>query len=215
MLISSPYIPGNHYATSAKQLLGVVKHLERLHKKGYVHGDIRAYNIIFAGDTGYLIDFDNSGGLDLESTRYPEGYKRVLKDGSRKGIEGALVRKWHDWRDLICVLFSLHHIEPPEGNPPNTDQEELQRLREAEALRKEKVFLRDKFAYREDPSRDDIRRLKQFLTDADSWNVSLSEDFINELTERGLLVADGAGRDMSGIATGSTINSPFVLVPVE
>jgi serine/threonine protein kinase len=194
MIISSPNIKGKHYATSAKQLLGVVKHLEQLHQQACVHGDIRAYNIIFAGDTGYLIDFDISG-LDKESTRYPEGYNRTLKDGSRRGTEGARIRKWHNWRDLIFILFVLHQVDPPNGavNPCETEQEELQRLRKERALNKEKMFACDTFADKEDPSSADIERVKEFLVQADGWNVSPSEDFRTELTERGLLGADSTG----------------------
>jgi Fungal protein kinase len=68
MVLSSPYIKGTHYATKVSQLLGVINHLEQLHKRGYVHGDIRAFNIIFTEDSGYLIDFDIGGLEDENST---------------------------------------------------------------------------------------------------------------------------------------------------
>jgi serine/threonine protein kinase len=171
-----------------KQLLGVVNHLEQLHQLGYVHGDIRAYNVIFVGDAGYLIDFDMSGS-DEESTRYPEGYNRCLKDGSRQGTEGARIRKWHDWRGLIFILFVLHQVDPPMGalKPFETEHDELQHLRKERALHKEKFFVCDNFAYKEDPSSTDIGRVKEFLVQADGWSVSPSEDFRTELTERGFL----------------------------
>jgi serine/threonine protein kinase len=57
LVLSSPRIPGQHYATSVQQLLDAVNELENLHAAGYVHGDIRAYNIIFSDSGARLIDF--------------------------------------------------------------------------------------------------------------------------------------------------------------
>jgi serine/threonine protein kinase len=194
VILSSPSIKGKHYATSVKQLLGVVNHLEQLHQLGYVPGDIRAYNVLFVGDAGYLIDFDTSGS-DEESTRYPEGYNRCLKDGSRKGTEGARIRKWHDWRDLIFILFVLHQVDPPMGALKHfeTEHDELRHLRKERALNNEKLFVCDNFADKEDTSSIDIGRVKEFLIQADGWNVSPSQDFRTELTERGLLGAGSVG----------------------
>jgi hypothetical protein len=196
LILSSPYIKGKHYASSVKELLGVVSHLELLHEQGYVHGDVRAYNIIFSGDDGHLIDFD-IGGLDEESTKYPEGYNSALNDGIRRGKEGVRIRKYHDWRALIHVLFNLHHVDPPneeiEDVPLHeTEQQELQRLREnnrrlraKNGLRQEKVFLQRNFAREKEPSVAEISRLKSFLKDIDGWNVTLDINFEHDLSEQG------------------------------
>jgi hypothetical protein len=228
LILSSPYLKGKHYATSEKQLLGVVEDLERLHNIGYVHGDIRAFNIIFGHNGGCLIDFD-IGGLDKESTKYPEGYNSALNDGLRMVNEGHRIRKYHDWRALLHVLFVLHQVDPPkygtaseEISLEETEQEELQRLREQNRrlhtralLLEEKSYILSRFAKDEDPSTEEICRLKKFLGDINGWAITLSVDFEKDLAGLRLLNTDSSGRATSGIATGSFRNKPYVMVPIE
>ena len=45
-VISTEYHEGIHYAKRPEHLLPIVNHLEQLHENGYVHGDIRAYNMV-------------------------------------------------------------------------------------------------------------------------------------------------------------------------
>jgi serine/threonine protein kinase len=113
MVLSSPYILGEHYATSVQQLLEAVNELDKLHSAGYVHGDIRAYNIIFKNDGICFIDFDIGGQVGIDSTKYTAGYTQYLRDGTRVGKPGEAILKRHDWRALMLILFEKHRVNPP------------------------------------------------------------------------------------------------------
>ncbi len=89
--------------------------LRELHKNGYVHGDIRGFNVLFSENGGGLIDFDFSGTPD---DTYPPGYRRSLTDGDRIGdgkpeSEDKKLAFWHDWYALGKLIFSYHDIKPP------------------------------------------------------------------------------------------------------
>ena len=46
-IIAIPFREGGHVANKPSAFLPVIDHLQELHEKGYVHGDIRAYNTVF------------------------------------------------------------------------------------------------------------------------------------------------------------------------
>lgn len=45
-IISTEYHEGIHYAKLPEHIFPIIDHLEQLHENGYVHGDIRAYNMV-------------------------------------------------------------------------------------------------------------------------------------------------------------------------
>ena len=126
LVISIPYRKGIHYAKRPRSFLPIIDQLQKLHKAGYVHGDIRAFNTVFGekeDGPGYLIDFDFS---DVPNSVYPEGYNRDLPDGDRIGVgySGALpddqkthkneqMQTWHDWYALGKLMFAVHRIQIP------------------------------------------------------------------------------------------------------
>jgi hypothetical protein len=70
-----------------------------------VHGDRRAYNMVFIdGVGGKLIDFDYSGKHGQRC--YPPGFCQNLSDAERhpRAIEGELTRKEHDCFSLGAVM---------------------------------------------------------------------------------------------------------------
>ena len=102
LVISVPYRHGTHTTTSPTGFIPIIEQLDLLHKKGVVHGDIRAFNTVFVDDNeGWLIDFDFGGELTSNPT-YPRGYKEVLEDGTRMGVEGKPIRKCDDW--YVCSV---------------------------------------------------------------------------------------------------------------
>jgi RIO1 family len=179
MVLSSPRLPGHHYASSVQQMLHAVKELDRMHTAGYVHGDIRAYNMIFNDDGVRLIDFDFSGKIGHNSTRYPQGYVQKLKDGSRVGNAGDPIVAWHDWRALIMVLFDRHDVTP---HDENRNYEEIVGL-----FAKRKSFLQS-FAKGRDPDASEIEELKAFLRRIIDWDVSLHPEFEADLEKSGLAI---------------------------
>jgi hypothetical protein len=118
LVIATPYRPGCHVAKKPKAFLPIIDQLEKLNEKGFVHGDIRAFNTVFGEqeDHGWLIDFDFGGKLGT-GTRYPKGYRNRLDDGDRIGDEEnqSDILKWHDWYALCRLFFEVHMFKPPDG----------------------------------------------------------------------------------------------------
>jgi serine/threonine protein kinase len=96
--------PKVHMAQRPSDFIPVINHLQHLHEQGFVHGDIQAFNMVFDGEDGRLIDFDMSGVAG--ETRYPPGYKNELPDAiHRCGVGLHLIEKQHDWYALGSVFF--------------------------------------------------------------------------------------------------------------
>jgi hypothetical protein len=119
LVIATPYRHGGHVAKTPKAFLPIIDQLEMLHKKGFVHGDIRAFNTVFGveEDQGWLIDFDFGG---TPGRMYPTGYHWVLPDGIRVGdgvakASGYRIQSFHDWYALGRLIFEVHVLEPPDG----------------------------------------------------------------------------------------------------
>jgi hypothetical protein len=121
-----PYRHGRHYATNIKDFKPILEHLRRLHENGFVHGDIRGFNMAMKNENeGYLIDFDYGGkvaGSVGNPPMYPEGYKFYLPDGDRpRRPERSPITMKDDLQamtNLMCRLFipaefqasaDLHH----------------------------------------------------------------------------------------------------------
>jgi serine/threonine protein kinase len=194
--------------------LGVVDHLEKLHKSGYVHGDIRASNIIFIEEdvqkkikpNGFLIDFDLSGKEGEEATRYPEGYNVRPYDGYRMVNEGDKITKRDDWFALRHVLFALHEIVPPPVEGARSKDARLEVLE----LKVRLSEYRSLFASYEPPTSRDIRNLKKVLGSVNTWNIQLFVGFQSHLLSLQLygdnIVQPGRH------ATGSTLDREYELV---
>ena len=90
---------------------------EAVARKGNVHGDIRAFNIVFGddknSDAAALIDFDFGGREN--TVKYPPGYVPALGDGVRIGEPGGKITKEHDIRALVHVLGRLHDVSEEES----------------------------------------------------------------------------------------------------
>ena len=111
-ILSYPFIPGSHSPSISAQLRAVLRSVIRLHEAEYVHGDIRASNIVFCPSSGLgcsskrsqLIDFDYCG--EEGKARYPPFFNPVISDGKRhdEASSGALLRKEHDYFALASVF---------------------------------------------------------------------------------------------------------------
>ncbi|KAG7341137.1 hypothetical protein IV203_023088 [Nitzschia inconspicua] len=109
LIIAVPYRNGRHYAESPADFLPIIDQLQALHKAGFVHGDIRAFNTVFKDyKEGWLIDFDFGGRSDVQT--YPTGYRTALVDGTRMGEERETITKYHDWYALGMLMFTIHKI---------------------------------------------------------------------------------------------------------
>lgn len=124
LVIATPYREGQHVATKPSEFVPIINHLQYLHAKGYVHGDIRCFNMILKPNSEYkpndifetandgcLIDFDFGGNSD--GAKYPFGYKQVLHDGSRCGKGNEPIKLSHDWYALGMLIFSCYRFVKP------------------------------------------------------------------------------------------------------
>jgi len=70
-LLQYTFLPGSQSPRSLKQFLCILKVLQKLHKAGFVHSDIRLTNLIFhdSENKAWLIDFDLAGNEEMS---YPE-----------------------------------------------------------------------------------------------------------------------------------------------
>jgi hypothetical protein len=191
VVISIPFVEGNHFASTVEDFIPVVRTLQRMHEEGYVHGDIRCFNIVFGKG---LIDLDFGGRI--ESAKYPPGYNIRILDGERLGRASQNITKWHDWYALIHVIFRLHDLQYPK----NESMERLHR--------------RDRFL--SNARTDDVESLamdlKSFLLDVkDTWTVMLVPSFQLVLEEHGLLDGEAAvipNRNALCQATETATSSP-------
>jgi len=113
LVISVPFREGTHEAKKVSHFIPILKHLQHLHNHNKVHGDIRAFNIIFKDkEKGWLIDLDY-GGVCGEK-KYPEGFNFYLADGHRLEPvdleKDNPIRKFDDIYALWKV-FDLHIIK--------------------------------------------------------------------------------------------------------
>ena len=197
LIISTAYHEGVHYAELPSHFKPIINNLEQLHAQGYVHGDIRAYNIVLqytpsrseakevgggqsnnSGNdcAGWLIDFDY-GGKNCE-VEYPKGYRKLLQDGRRPGKERKKITIMDDWVSLIGLIFHTHIFKRREGAVLSAELElsiqniffELQDCRDMEV---------DQL----------LSLLREYidLTSSNGYYVTLHLDYKADLEECGLL----------------------------
>lgn len=213
VVISIPYVDGEHFASNVGDFIPIVEFLQRLHDNGFVHGDIRCFNIIFGK---CLIDFDY-GGVE-GSVRYPKGYVKELRDGSRIGEEEEVITTWHDWYALLQVILEFHRLQPSQISESNPDRR-LNLLEDEKALRDRcETFLllfRQHKAGDPEPTRDEQKKIVEdvvrFLKDAQEshWTVARSTLFEGSLKDYGFNTGGGGGRrNASEPATDSPPEKP-------
>jgi serine/threonine protein kinase len=185
LIIAIPYKEGHHVATKPTDFIPVMDQLQKLHQHGYAHGDIRAFNVVFCGDSksAFLIDFDFSGN---PGKAYPRGYRQQLIDGSRIGIYGSSnegastpvdedskLAFWHDWYALGQLIFTIFELGPPPGDQHDAGLVSTALLCNAKAWRNLTTT----------PSDDDIKKLKSLLVElaTQNWTVTPRLAFQKEL----------------------------------
>lgn len=193
LIISVPYKEGEHFARAPTDFVPIIKQLGQLHSRGYVHGDIRAYNTVF-GKEGGLIDFDFSR---KPGEPYPKGYRASLVDGSRRGNgevgnKNNEMVKGHDWYALGRLIFAVHRFKPPqdEHNSPLVAEKAHMDTR-WEELRQEPT----------DDEKTELCDLLKRLGEA-KWTVQPSTRFEDALEDAGNTVAVAMQATHRG-ATGS------------
>ena len=106
LAIAVDFIPGVHYFETIHQVSSIVKKLSQLHYAGYVHGDIRALNLVVQGNSAEFIDFDFCGKKN--EVTYPPGYNKRLDDGLREGKANQPITTHDDFMAIQSILDHLH-----------------------------------------------------------------------------------------------------------
>ena len=186
LVIATPYRPGSHTVTKPKGFVPILSELRKLHDKGFVHGDIRAFNTVFNEEDseGYLIDFDYGGRKN--EARYPKGYRRSLDDGHRLGSEGHKIEPWHDWYALGQLIFALHIFLPPDGQSDKRETEFRARISKAHDFWD---------MNNRDPTSEEVKRLENLLCELDEqgWTVRPGQSFgvlLASITDTGLVATN-------------------------
>ena len=178
-IIALPYKKGTHGASKPVDFVPLIDQLIKLHGLGYVHGDIRGFNVVF-GDEGGLIDFDFGGIAGIRT--YPQGYQQSLRDGFRLGSGNAAranhkLEFYHDWYALGNLMFYIHYWDPPPNSTSDAD-----RLSEAESRVNQTLVKWSKL--KSQPSSGELENLKDDLryVDHQKWTVCPTKVFAEELS---------------------------------
>lgn len=109
VLLKYPYIEGTHYATDVRQFIAAIENLSSLHGEDIIHGDIRAFNMVFSEGSCTFIDYDFAG-----HSKYPVNYvSEGLPDVERhtNAVAGRELAKEHDWFALASVMRMHAHTD--------------------------------------------------------------------------------------------------------
>lgn len=112
-LLKYSYFVGSSEVQYFKQYSGICKMLFEIHSLGYCHGDIRPSNMVFNGDTGYLVDYDLAG---KENELYPLGYVSKQSGNEfrmrhRLAIQKNRMKKDHDIHALKFLMNEFKTTE--------------------------------------------------------------------------------------------------------
>ena len=191
LVISVPYREGKHRAEKVSHFLPVLKHLTHLHSQGKVHGDIRAFNIVFVSEKkGWLIDLD-FGGVDGEA-KYPKNFNFQLDDGGRLGKGGQKIYKHHDYYALWEVFQKLHHVAVGQLDPAEAQNFLLDR----ERIESNFVYK----IYHDEDKYDSMKEDFQAFFNKYDFNLTLKEVFDNLLKEHAV---DDEVVNVAGVQHGS------------
>ena len=104
-ILEYDFIEGKSWPSSTKGWTLVLKQIETVHSLGYVHGDLLPRNIVFSGETGYVIDFDL---MRLENTPYVSGYNAALAPYRHVDAKaGEEMKKEHDVHALAHMTIQF------------------------------------------------------------------------------------------------------------
>ena len=99
------YIEGNHQPPNLRAIVDVIKNLNRIHTKGFVHGDIRVTNIVYGYNSGTIIDCDFAAP---EGSKYPDYYSADVPERAKGATRHAVMRKHHDRVSLYWSILASY-----------------------------------------------------------------------------------------------------------
>jgi hypothetical protein len=221
-VLSVPYHVGRHWALRLSEVIRLVEQLRNLHKRGFVHGDVRACNTVFWAESSHLIDFDFGGEVGGQyPPKFPENYQFDLSDGERKRRRpSSEISRIDDVFALMRLIFFKHDVVQPklnfdvsEGTPSDEDMDGTSQLQKRlkrqevklEAIESERKLIRKKrsliaLSRRDDLSHEEVEELLgdliDFLRNVENlgWTVRPTPEFLHAMKLWGFDASDnGAG----------------------
>ena len=115
LVISVPYRVGVHTAKKLSDFAPIMKHLDHLHAHGKVHGDVRAFNMVFPQkqneqgekeSKGWLIDLD-FGGVAGKASYHHDSPRRSIWSSIREFLllYSPCQEKGSPWLLVALVLL--------------------------------------------------------------------------------------------------------------
>jgi hypothetical protein len=186
-VLSVPYHPGRHWAREISEFIPVLEQLRSLHREGFVHGDIRCTNIVFAKDNGNLIDFDFGGKVGGQNPpRFPANYVFDLPDGNRLPRPNAAISMMDDTYAMTQVVLNFHNLQPPPSKLGEGESKPSKDMTKGTSLPPKKLKLEDENAvlWREKELIAERDKLQAFAPQVDDDHPRAAEQAAeNLLTE--------------------------------
>jgi hypothetical protein len=185
---------GPHVATSPGDFIPLLVKLYFLLKEGYVHGDIRCFNMLFGGCEGTFIDLDFSGIIGEQ--RFAQGYNFMeLRDGRRPGSAGEFIAAWHDVTSFLRTFDYCHDLVPPATLGPSAASQMKTNLENImnifDAFRREAMIRLASGSAKMSMDNLDgrlaggIKGLYKFLKEAerDGWGLTMNADYLEGILQ--------------------------------
>jgi len=105
-----PFIKGNAFKPTIGGWLQILGQIQRMHRIGFVHGDLFPQNVVFDDqDGGYVIDFDLSRkeGQQYVSHLLHSQFRRFCHPNAFPGRQMEKHHDVHALRAMSCYCFSL------------------------------------------------------------------------------------------------------------
>jgi hypothetical protein len=83
-VLSVPYHHGRNWARHISKVIPLLEQLLDLHRRGFVHGDIRCINVVVDGDGGQ------------NRSKFPASYRFHLAEGARRARPSAAISRVDD-----------------------------------------------------------------------------------------------------------------------
>jgi len=93
--LKSKLIIGRHLKLNFNQLLTLAQYLDKIHEKGFFHGDIHTRNIIINDDSPYLVDWEPCFVQSIKSKKIIKSHSKGIanKDREKKKISHLTDKK--------------------------------------------------------------------------------------------------------------------------
>jgi len=103
-MVKYKYLKGNDKPKSVRNFVPVLFALQKIHDKGYVHGDIWLCNLD-NGENSYIIDFDMAS-KESDDNVYCEGYsdRQIIGERHCNAFENQKMERKHDRYSLAYLM---------------------------------------------------------------------------------------------------------------